>query len=406
MTTAAKYMLQLKDTSQPNPGTFYLTVKVHKNPPASRPIVNTRNTPTYYASKYLHYILAPVMKRCGTYTQNSKDIITSLENLTFNREVYLLSADVKELYPSIPIKEGLATLYFILLHRMKWPLEEAKYITELTQFVLTNNVFKYKDTLYLQTNGTAMGTCCACAYATIYLHGIEERIKRYFTTNLPIDDHPILVKRYIDDIFAIFYTKKGMAYFLRLYNHATPTIQLDTTGIGDNINVLDLTIYKGPRFATTGILDIKLFQKDMNLYLYIPPDSYHTPATIKGFITTELQRYRINCSSEDNFISSKLKLYQRLLDRHYTPAFLDPIFDVQLNRQHLLNRSATTTQIHTPTVFLLPRNPRFPHKLLKHLIQIPTNLMEHPAFNLFNNQQPIVGYKRTQNLKDLIIKHK
>jgi hypothetical protein len=154
--------------------------------------------------------------------------------------IYLATADVKDLYPSIPIEDGLAALHWVLTWRANWDAAQVQYIMDLAEFVLRNNIFTYNNQLYIQIFGTAMGTCFAPAYATIYLHTIEHEIWTKIRT-LPTDRHPILIKRYIDDIFAIFHSSESCQEYFSLYNQAQPSIKLEITHSGDTVNVLDLT---------------------------------------------------------------------------------------------------------------------------------------------------------------------
>jgi hypothetical protein len=405
LTPNAKYILQLQH-EKPTAGTFYLTIKMHKDPPTVRPIINSRNTPTYFASKYLHQLLAPVMIRCAAYLQNSKALIIKLEATQLNQSIYLVTADVRELYPSIPIEDGLNALRFVLTERMHWEPGKVNFIIALARFVLENNIFQYNNRTYLQIFGTAMGTPFAPAYATIYLHVIEIEVYTKINT-LPNASQPLLIKRYIDDLFGIFSSKANADLYVELYNQARPTIKLQITAAGDSVDLLDLTIFKGPRFYTAGILDMKLYQKDMNRYLYIPPDSYHRKCILKNFILNEIRRARICCSSYEDYIRSKDIFYNRLLRRNYSHSFLRPLFDILHNREDLLRHSPTSNRssLHTPTVFKIPNTPRFSHNQLKHLIEIPEDLHEHPIFyEIFQGRNPIICYKSTYNLKTLINK--
>jgi hypothetical protein len=89
---------------------------------------------------------------------------------------------------------------------------------------------------------------------------------------------------------------------------------------------LDLRIHKGDRFAASGVFDLSVHQKKMNLYLYIPYNSFHTDAMKRGFIQTELMRYIRNCSDRTEYARIKNLFYQRLRDRGYPHEFLQPIF--------------------------------------------------------------------------------
>ena len=54
---------------------------------------------------------------------------------------------------------------------------------------------------------------------------------------------------------------------------------------------MDLYIYKGDQFLSTGILDFKIFQKDINRYMYIPYNSGHVFHTIKNYVLGKIKRY-------------------------------------------------------------------------------------------------------------------
>jgi hypothetical protein len=389
---------------------------MHKDPPATRPIVNTINTPTYFASKYLHSILAPVMKAGKTYLQNSDSLLTTLENLSIPSTVTLLAADVKDLYPSIPIIEGLQALKYKLATQMCWERSEIEFILRLAEFVLSNNIFEYDNQLYIQIFGTAMGTNFAVVYANIYLDVLETEIWRKFTRQLNYNSsrYPLLIRRYIDDLFAIFLSLQDATLYVKLYNEARESIKLIPI-YGDDVTVLDLQIYKGVRHNTENKLDIKLYQKEMNKYLYIPPDSFHRPSTLRSFISNEIKRYRKCCVHDEDFLNSKRLFYNRLIDRNHCPQFLQPLFEINYDRSSLLasiitNSSSAETSNKTkvmPTVFKILNTPRFKHSDLKGLLAVPDDLLHHPAFEtLFNGRQPLVCYKRSNNIREILVKKK
>ena len=69
-------------------------------------------------------------------------------------------------------------------------------LAELTQLMLSSNVFEFNGILYLQTPGMAMGTRMPLVYANIFISQFEGK----HLLNTPFK--PILWKRYIDDILA------------------------------------------------------------------------------------------------------------------------------------------------------------------------------------------------------------
>ena len=64
---------------------------------------------------------------------------------------------------------------------------------------MTCNTFEFGNTYWKQVDGTAMGTPCACNYATIVFAYYERtQILPTFKKNL------LLYVRYIDDIFTVW----------------------------------------------------------------------------------------------------------------------------------------------------------------------------------------------------------
>eukprot|EP00731_Ephydatia_muelleri_P005456 Em0002g1632a len=69
---------------------------------------------------------------------------------------------------------------------------------EVTNIILTNNVFEFEGQCYLQLQGCAMGTKCAPAYASIFMGHVEK------TLHAMAGNKVLLWRRFIDDIFLIY----------------------------------------------------------------------------------------------------------------------------------------------------------------------------------------------------------
>ena len=54
---------------------------------------------------------------------------------------------------------------------------------------------------------------------------------------------------------------------------------------------MDLYVYKGEKFYLSGILGFKIFQKEINPYMYIPYKSGHVSHTIKNYVLGEIKGY-------------------------------------------------------------------------------------------------------------------
>ena len=85
---------------------------------------------------------------------------------------------------------------------------------------------------------------------------------------------PLLFRHYINDGFG---TPKGskttVEYWISEFNKLVESIEIDKFKYGPRVEFMDLVIYKGNRFYNNGCFDIKIYQKEQNLYAYIPQNS-------------------------------------------------------------------------------------------------------------------------------------
>jgi hypothetical protein len=328
----AKSILQLeKSNLLRKAGKFYVLPKMHKVPVAGRPIVSCINTITYHASKYLDNLLKPLLKKIPSICSSSREVIYNLTNFKCKPGSVLLCADVKNLYPSIPIDYGLKAVKSIL-KQYHYCSEDSDFIVDLLRWVLTHNYLYFDEKTFLQKCGTAMGTPVAVVYSNIVLFYLEQRC---------LNLNPQYYRRYIDDLFIICDDKSHALAIVNKFNQQNPNIQLDPASVTINTCgvFLDLEIS-----IIHSSIHFKLFQKPANKYLYIPPSSKHPTVMLKNIITQELCRYRLFCSLQSDFEEFSAKFKQRLLQRGYSPLFLQPLFAFTPNRSHLIEQNKVIIQ--------------------------------------------------------------
>ena len=116
------------------------------------------------------------MKFIPSYTKNSKHVIHRLKCLnTLPPGAQITTWDAVSMYTNIDPKEGIETVekYLDLYANEYKGHFPKKIIIKLLHLIMTKNVFKFGDTWWQQTVGTAMGTPCACTYATIFFAYFE-----------------------------------------------------------------------------------------------------------------------------------------------------------------------------------------------------------------------------------------
>jgi len=427
--TLSKYFLQPMQTkgvnntsynNKPNLSRFYLTIKIHKQPMIGRPIVASIGSITYYISSYCDKILQPVMKQLTTYLRNTNDLIIDIEtnpqlhNMHSQHTIY--TADIKDMYPSINITDGLAQLEVAIEeYNSKIDISkriETKFIIDLAHFVLTNNYFHFGiNTFWLQISGTAMGTPLAVTFACIYIGQLEKQVFHILSIYNAL---PHYYKRYIDDVFAIFKNERDQTLFHNTFNNLRPgKIQLLPTHTGRSSIFMDLNI----TLNKENKLEIKIYQKPQNSYLYLPPSSFHQKHVFENTIIAELKRYKLKCTYAYDFEEMKTNFYTRLISRGYKNEYLDTIFKrvTNLTRAELLcnliskQNTTNTNSTSTPVVFVATNTPLTAHLNLSNIIRPTEELDCSPLCPyLFTrhkgSHKPIIAYKRTSNMREMLTK--
>ena len=72
----------------------------------------------------------------------------------------------------------------------------------------------------------------------------------------------------------------------------------------DSIDILDLTIYKGHRFESTGVMDIKQYRKPTSLGMHLARNSHHPQNTFAGILQGAAGRALVASSSKTEFIKA------------------------------------------------------------------------------------------------------
>lgn len=374
-------------------------MKVHKTPIAGRPIVSSINSVTYYASKYIDHILQPMLKYINSYIQSSQQLIAELETTNhFPTDCVILCADIDSLYPNIPIVAGLA--YFkksLQYHKDRNPQEfkdlNVNFIHDLMEWVLKNNFFTFGPLCYKQLNGTAMGTPAAVVFACLFLDQVEREVLNNCSFT------PIYFKRFIDDIFGIFKNEAEAKEYILKFNSILPTIKCSSYTINDNEGIfLDLTIFKGSRFANDNRFDVKIYQKPQNKYLYLPPNSFHPKAVFSSFISAEIDRYRTYCNNNDDYVHICKLFFDRLVARGYDKTFLTPIFEKDRSRDTLVGKliqryffnATSSKKKKVPMLFKSIHTPQSKLLNISRCLKLTTPATEEPGANkFFDNRSPI-----------------
>jgi hypothetical protein len=372
----AASLLQLQGSSQlRKTARFYILPKMHKKTVSGRPIVSCLFSLSYHTSKFLNNILQDLYRKLPHVAISSRDVLADLHGKQFSRGSVIVCADVASLYPSIPTEYGLR-VFKEVLHMYRFDLYPIPLVVDLMRWVLTHNYIDFEQVIYLQLEGTAMGTPAAVVYASIVMFYHEQASLAAYP--------PSFYRRYIDDLFLIFPDVASGRSFTQHFNSILPAIQLDDITSGSSGVFLDMLI----SINVNGFVQFRLYQKVLNKYLYIPPYTSHHPSIFKNLVQQELRRYCLFSSHVLDYIQLKQMFYIRLLQRGYQESMLLPLFrsatfsHAELVQELLANKLTKRTAVTArPVMVLSLPQCQLTLPMLGSLFRLSHDLISHPTFS-------------------------
>jgi hypothetical protein len=334
---------------------FYIMAKVHKSPWAVRPIVSVSGSVTHGLGRWLDQQLKPIVRQLPSYIESSFDLKNRLRRLNVDlSNTSLFTCDAVSMYTNIDTGHALEEIaHFLRTSRLCKDVPHKAVIAGL-DILMRNNIFRFGDTFWHQQQGTAMGTPPAPPYATLYFGIHELKIVPRFASSLKS------YSRYIDDVLGAWTHDADPAVDRQNYldfetsMNSFGKLRWTFTPLQKEIAFMDLTL----RVTRNGI-QTRLYEKPLNLYLYIPPHSAHAPGILRGLVFGMTERiFRLTSRWQDKQ-SALRNLFLRLCTRGYTSTQLRPLFESALAR--IDNRPLPDPWYHEKRCFLhLPFHPQDP----------------------------------------------
>jgi hypothetical protein len=290
----------------------------------------------------------------------------------------------------------------------------ASAIIRALEIVMKSCYFKLDDTFWHQVDGTAMGAPPAPTYATLY-YGIyeEQQLLPAFTNSIAA------YFRYIDDGLGLWICHPDPLTDEVLWDefcsstaYGKLTWEVSTRQL--SVDFLDLTLsLRNGRIHTT------LYEKELNLYLYLPPHSAHPPGLLRGFVIGMIGRILKLTTDPADCRHAIRNLFLHLRRRGYPRETLVPLFHSAY--EHVLLKAKATTPLElepdpsvaNDKIFLhLPYNALDPsrqslQRLFRHAVSTPPD--EPALWNLKNYdrnfcplKRMVVAYHRPPNLKNFL----
>ena len=157
------------------PGKLYGLCKVHKEGYPLRPVISMLNTPEYKLAKYLDTFIKPNIPISFSCDSTDK-FLDNLKSFSIQPDIKVVSFDVVSLYTNIPLIETIDIIANALYAPTSFkvpPFPKKSFIKLLT--IATQGIFMYKDKIYKQTDGVAMGSPLGPSLANFFLGYLENK---------------------------------------------------------------------------------------------------------------------------------------------------------------------------------------------------------------------------------------
>ncbi|CAJ0918423.1 unnamed protein product [Ranitomeya imitator] len=378
---------------------LYLLPKVHKSTthPPGRPIVSGGGGLCEQINKFLDFHLKPMVESLPSYIQDTGDVLRKLADIPLETDMWMVTLDVESLYTSIRHSDGIeAARYF--LHMSTNDNDLIEFLLSLLEFALTHNFFMFKEVLYLQLQGTAMGAAFAPSYANLFMGSWERAI--FLTDVIPLIEKVCTWVRFIDDIFVIWQgSETDLTSFIQLLNDNSLNIKLTCKYSQTNIDFLDTKIFKGE----DGLLHTEVFRKETSVNSVLHAASSH-PRPLKDSIPYgQFLRTKRICSTESSFQTQSLELAQRFSQRGYSNRIIRRSWSKANNkpRSELLqprNKPSTSMTVR----FISTYNEKW-KPMRQALSKFWPIILNDPLLAKCVPSTPSITYRRSQNLKDMLV---
>jgi hypothetical protein len=401
-------------------GQFYILYKIHKGMKngrwPTRPVCSDVSSLSHCLGKWVNEMLTPIQQAQKSYFKDSFELKKKLDSLNLPPNALLFTSDATSMYTNIDTEPALESISeYLRQEQGNYNHYNAVTLIEALEIVFRNNFFKFSDTYWHQVSGTAMGTPPAPPWATC-TYGLHEQVM------LPRwQDQVSFYKRFIDDVIGIWLVhscpRTNEELWRQFQEDMNGWLGLEwvCTEPSTTINFMDLTIT-----IVDGKLETTLFEKAMNLYLYIPPHSAHPRGVFTGLVFGQILRIRRLYSKKRDADKKIMEFFHRLLARGHTRENLGPLFSkaeknaaaflARSEEEHAALRKQKWSDSHNQVFFHLQYHPEDPpskeiQKLWQELVsnpagETPLEDMENLDGDKVGIKKMVVAYSRPLNLRN------
>lgn len=311
---------------------FYTLPKIHKDSwfypnfiPKGRPIVSNSNCESSAAAQFIDYFLQPIVQNINSYIKNTDHFIALISRLQLPHNSILFTMDVTSLYTNVPIQPAIDLISKAFLNLPDNNRPDLTVINML-KWLLYNNDFYFKDSLYLQTKGISMGQRFSPSVANIYMANWEDKLF------LLSKRRPLFWVRYIDDIFGIWDGDlQSLEVFHTIANTFDSNIKVTLAYSYNTINFLDTSIYVRSNFT----LGYRIYFKPTDNNIILSKSSHHPKHVFTSIVYSQIRRWATRCSDRLDFNNTCKHVFRIWNHFGYTFSFLRQQKRLVLNNLNL-----------------------------------------------------------------------
>ena len=194
------------------------------------------DSPEYELAKCIDSLIKPLIPN-KYMLRSTADFLLKLNNSNISSDYNLVSFDVLFFFTNIPLNETINIIadYVFSDDNIHKPLMDKHVFVNLLHLA-NEGLFLYKDCLYKQIDGVAMGSPLGSTLANFFVAHIETKILESCVCR------PKLYIRFVDDWFAVFNEVSSSLDFLSLLNPQHNNTKFTTESALHCISFLDVCI--------------------------------------------------------------------------------------------------------------------------------------------------------------------
>jgi hypothetical protein len=242
---------------------------------------------------------------------DTADFISKLRRQRFShdQDCWLVSADVVEFYPNTDPAEGDGVILdHIPPELVQLCLSVAKLIHQSIKVITPLGCFD-------MSGGYGIGLAHSGEMCDLNWAKLEQTI---FAALAQLNLFAAFWGRLVDDYFLVLDGPIADRHkIIDALKRADPKRPLKVQISSQQIDFLDVTVYKGPQFLTTGILDTKPYTKPSFTGMHLPYSSHHPQSTFSSILSGYHNRSLISSSSRVNHVTCMLAKLDSFKHRGY-----------------------------------------------------------------------------------------